>query len=326
MKIVRGLICCALIFCIFFTIFVGVKKIDTESKLKTPSTYKGIITLWHIDGFEGGVGSRKQFLLKVAREFEKSHKGVLIMVINHTFTSAEENFQKGIYPDLISFSNGVEINGLHKISVKRNIKPTKIGEKSYATAWCCGGYFLIKNNDVKEDEPSIIVSQAEYTQPLMALYFQGLEFDNIEVYNPMDAYIKFVQGKNTYFLGTQRDIVRLNNRAFEYESTPLNEYNDLYQYIGLTCSDNQKIDYANSFIEFLVSDKTQKQLNKLCMYSPYIDVDFENENLSQMQTKKIFKSISAFLHKEELKEYQKISLSAIMGDKIAENKIKKILI
>ena len=43
----------------------------TESAV--PEGYKGVLTLWQVDGFEGGSGSRSAFLNGRAIEFEKSH-------------------------------------------------------------------------------------------------------------------------------------------------------------------------------------------------------------------------------------------------------------
>jgi len=312
---------------VVFTAFFGKSKISEKIEVMESKEYKGIITLWHIDGFEGGTGSRKQFLLKVAREFEKQNSGVLVMVINHTFESVKERINKGEYPDLISYSNGVEIKDLIELNCDRAPKGGYMGDKLYATAWCCGGYTLIKNpNAVDKEQNTIIVSQAEYTQPLVAMLLEGLEFDNIKVYKPMDAYVKFTANKTAYFLGTQRDIVRLNNRGMEVESTPLTAYNDLYQYLSLTGNDVKKNVYAKRFIDFLISDKVQRQLNRICMFSPYIELDNDIEQLSNFKVYKENKSISAFYHADILKQMQGISLSAINGNQNDINKIKNMLV
>ena len=127
-------------------------------------------------------------------------------------------------------------------------------------------------NAKEQEKSSLIVSQAEFTQPLVAMLLEGLEFDKIEVLKPMDAYVKFTENKNAFFLGTQRDVVRLANRGMQVEVSPLNTFNDLYQYVAMTCGDVKKQVYASRFIEYLVSDNVQKQLNKISMFSPYIKV------------------------------------------------------
>ena len=79
MKLIRALVVFLLSFSVAFTLLYGRNKIAEEQIDKTPATYNGVLSLWQIDTFEGGKGSRKQFLLSVAREFEKENQGVLIL-------------------------------------------------------------------------------------------------------------------------------------------------------------------------------------------------------------------------------------------------------
>ena len=326
MKIIRVIFASIITFCSIFTFTFGYKKIG-EEKLKIASDYKGIITMWQIDGFEGGSGSRKQFLLSQAREFEKQNEGVLVMVINHTFISAEQSLAQGVYPDIISYSNGINIKNARPLTTKKVAGGGKVGEKVYATAWCRGGYVLIKNLDASDKaDGSIIVSQGQYTQPLLAMHLEGFEFDNSLVLSPMDAYVKFTSGKYEYMLGTQRDVVRLTNRGFNFSASPLTKFNDLYQYVSLTSTDKNKSVYASRFIDYLLSDKVQEKLNKINMLSPYKNVSFDIETLNLMQNIRGFNTISAFNHSMVLHELQSKSELAIKGDKNTVNYIKKILI
>ena len=61
MKIFRYILAIIIVFSSIFTIFIGKNKIGEKAKLTQPAEYKGIISVWQIDGFEGGSGSRKQF-------------------------------------------------------------------------------------------------------------------------------------------------------------------------------------------------------------------------------------------------------------------------
>ncbi len=326
MKIIRLIMASLIIFCTIFTITIGYKKIG-EEKLKTPKEFKGIITIWQIDGFEGGSGSRKQFLLSVSRDFEKQNEGALVMVINHTLTSAEDSISKGIYPDIISYSNGLDIDKMLPLEGVRCAGGGKVGDKVYATAWCRGGYVLIKNLDaIDKEQSSLIVSKAQNTQPLLAMLLEGLEFENVEVLSPMDAYTKFTLGKNAYMLGTQRDVVRLTNRCANFSATPLTSFNDLYQYVSLLASDNNKSIIAKRFIDYLLSDKVQQKLNKINMLSPYKNVSFDIEYLNLMQNVSAFSTISAFYPKQILREIEDRSMLALKGDKNALNYVKKMLI
>lgn len=332
MKVLRIIAALTLAFAVAFTIFFGRYKIEASGVDTTPEQYKGIITMWQIDSFEGGIGSRKQFLLKAARSFEKSNSGVLIMVIDQTVEGAKENIKEGVYPDLISFGAGADISGFSELFVEQKVLGGMVGDKCFATAWCRGGYALISNplicadiENLTEIE-SLLVSQGQYTQPLAALAFEGIVAKNVEVLAPMDAYVKFVSGKTPYFLGTQRDVNRLLNRGFEFRLKPINEYNDLYQYVCITGKEQVKRYYSEKFIEHLLSEKVQKSLSEIGMYSPYFTVDYEiNEhNLMQKIQSKI--TVSAFTSSEQLKEMQTLSLLFYKGDKEALNKIKKLCV
>ena len=67
-------------------------------------------------------------------------------------------------------------------------------------------------------------------------------------------------------LGTQRDVVRLDNREEEYFYTPIKAFNDLYQYFSITSSDKDKINAVNQFLDLLLSEKIQKTLTKIKMF------------------------------------------------------------
>ncbi len=322
-----------LIFCLFFTIFIGKNKIAEKEIEDLPKDYKGILTMWQIDGFEGGSGSRKQFLLKVARGFENDNSGVLIMVTSQTVEGAIENVKEGKIPDIISYSNGTEIfSALSEIRPNRTVTACKIANKAYGTVWCRGGYVLISNPELTDEIypnsqiEKLIVSQGEYTQPLLALALENISVGAVEVKPPMDAYVSFVSGKIPYFLGTQRDLVRLNNRGMNFNAYPLKEFNDLYQYVSVTSLDQLKKLYSEKFIEYLISDTVQRQLNQIKMYSEYLSVEYDDQNHKNMQAVKDFKSLSAYSAQAELKEMQRISKLYLSGQMDYINKIKNMLV
>ena len=140
----------------------------------------------------------------------------------------------------------------------------------------------------------------------------------------MDAYIEFVSGKTPYFLGTQRDIHRLNSRGMEYELTCLEGYNDLFQYIAVTSTDTVKSVYSQSFVEYLLSDTVQKKLDRIGMFSAFTSVDYDNQNLCAMQNAEYKRTVSAFTSAEELRYLQSLSALAVTGDTEAQIKLKNI--
>lgn len=331
MKIIRVLMGTIGCICIVWTAVFGSLFIDKKHEVLSKVEYKGIITLWHIDTFEGGEGSRKQFLLKTAREFEKDNQGILISVIDHTPTSVKEQINKGEFPDLISFGNGVEVNGLKELAISNRFSVGKVNDKQYSYPWCRGGYLLITKKDNKEsldkkEIEKLIVSQSEYTLPLTALSLEGIKAKEIKSFSPLDAYVEFVSEKEGVLLGTQRDIVRLKNRGIEFKIRPLTQFCDLYQNIGLLSTNKEKISACNGFINLLLSTKTQSRLKEISMFSIDYSVNFEKEELNAMQGVDIINSVSCFLDVNTIKNIQEYSLMAIKGDTEALNKIKKLLI
>ncbi len=331
MRIARIILAVIIIFSCTFTAFIGKNKIAEGVELEEIPQYKGIITFWQIDTFEGGVSSRRQFLLKTASMYEKNNDGVLIMVTNHTLEGAENSLKNGKYPDIISFGAGLELSGASTLLTDKKFAGGMIGDKTYFVPWCRGGYTLISNPNLTEElKPSkidkLLVSTSAYTQPLIALSLENIVADEIEVKSPMDAYIKFVAGKSPYFLATQRDIHRLNNRGMEYNAVPLNNFCDLYQYAAVTATDQVKNYYANNFLEFILSESVQKRLSDIGLFSCFNQVDYADETLYNMQKLNDFSTISAFTQKKKLLELKELSLLSAKGDSGALNKIKNILI
>ncbi len=330
MKIIRCVLGVLIIFSVLFTGFYGAGKIAEKGIADTPAEYKGIITMWQIDIFEGGTGSRKQFLLDAARSFEKENDGVLVMVTDYTKTGAEEKFRAGIYPDIVSFGGGVNVDKVGELSCDRYTEGGILGGKIYASAWCRGGYALIANpkyvSGIGDSVDNLIVSSGDYTQPLVALAEEEITAANITLTSPMDAYVAFCAGSAPYLLGTQRDINRLNNRGMEVIVRPLENFNDLYQYAAVTAQDELKRFYAEKFINHLTSDAVQKRLAKIGMMSPYLTVDFENVHMNELQASENRYTLSAFLSETTLNELRSLSEEAVKGNKNALGKIKNMLV
>ncbi len=330
MKILRVILSLVIVFCITFTLFYGKTKINASAPFIEKPEYKGVISMWQIDSFEGGVGSRKQFLLEMARTYEKNNQGVLVMVTDYTAEGAEEKFSQGIFPDIVSFGLGLDVRNTCVLGGIDTVKGGQVGDSTYATAWCRGGYVLIANpklaNDFSALSNGVIVSQSEYTEPLLALHVEGYTVQKYIVCQPMDAYVKFTNGESPYLLGTQRDIHRLERRGMEVITKPLEKYNDLYQYVAVTSSMQTKKYYAIDFVRFLRSETVQSKLGKIGMISPFISVENKNPTLAQMQEIKNKYTLSAFSSKQLLKELQLLSRQAISGDKDSANKIQNVLI
>ena len=119
--------------------------------------------------------------------------------------------------------------------------------------------------------------------------------------------------------------MRLSNRGREVQVRPLTYFNDLYQYIGVTCLDKDKFFYAEKFVNFLLEKENQQKLSEICMFSCFYDIAFENPHLSLMQKTTFNASISPFLDCNTLKDLQQSAINALT-DKNQLTKIKNLLI
>ena len=295
-----------------------------NKKIKDTPKYQGIISLWQVDSFEGGVGSRKQFLMREAVAFEKLNSGVLVMVSSQTPESVKQKVEQGVYPDMISFGLGTEIDNLNLLDCDKNFRAGMLGDKQYISSWCKGGYFIIENPSAKVN--SIIVSKSDYNSPTTALSLIKKEYLSTTILSSKDAYYQFVLGRDRYLLGTQKDILRLSNRGFEYIATPITEYNDMYQLFAITSNNNEKAYYCQQFLNQLLSFETQSKLKEIGMMSPYYETSQDNEFLKEMQKQKEKYTLSAFTSKAEIESLNELSLKAIKGDEESKNKIKNLLL
>ena len=330
MKILRIVAALTVLSAIIFTGSIGKDKITDNGVSVLPSEYKGILTLWHIDTFEGGVGSRKQFLLSISREFEKENEGVLVMALDYTAENAEKAMEEGKFPDLISYGAGVKLKNLQPIKESRagDVFSGGYNGETYALCWCRGGYCVIENPEYKDTENAaqkLVVSQGEFTNPLIAFALSDKTEKNFEILSPLNAYIKFTAGKSKYLLGTQRDINRLILRGMDFTVRPLDGYNDLFQYISVVSTDSEKSVYAQKFATFLTSDGVQRKLNKIGMFSCYLDVEYDSPEMALMQKTSVKTALSAFSSKELIQDLQNAASLAAKGDGDELLKIKKLI-
>lgn len=331
MKILRIISATLCAVCLVFN-FTYVKKVIGKQNVELQAQeYKGIITVWQVDGFEGGKGSRRKFLMSVAREFENNYLGIPVMVVNHTIESANERLKEGDSPDVLSYCLGVEVKDVVQLRQDKTFTFGSVNNKCYALPWCKGGYVLITKAQSKIDLlannfDNIIVSQSLYTQPLVALSMENVTVKNFIQKEPIDAYVDFVNEKDGVLLATQRDIVRLENRGIEIRTRALKEYNDLYQYLSVFSADEQKLVYVEKFISLVLSEKWQKKLCDIGLMSEYHTTVHDNEHLKKMSMVKGTSSLSAFVDQSTLKKFQTLSAQAVTGNQSSFNKIKKMVL
>ncbi len=327
MKILKIIVTILSLLIVAFSSVYGNYKIG-ESEYLNAEKNKTVITLWQVDAFEGGTGSRRSFLMKVARIFEKSNPNILVSVAIRTPEGAVSDIKNGQKPDMISFSSGMDLDGFKELdNISKTFSAGKVGGVQYAIPWAKSGYFLILKDGANESDltiDDIVVSEGDYTLARLAIYSSGFDFFNAQVKTPIDAYHAFLTSNKKAMVGTIRDLVRISNYDGNFKVIFLSGFTDLLQYIAVFSTDKNKNIYSQKFIDLLLSDSVQKSLADIKLFSPYILVDGEDE-FYQTQNKSVKYTISAFTGKSG---YQKIK--SAFNDNLSKNeleiKIKNMLI
>lgn len=232
-RVLKPLICFAL--CIMFIISFACLAARNESGDAVEES-NPVLRIWQIDGFEGGKGSRADYLQKTGDEFSEA-SGCYVKVTSLSAEAVRLNLRHGNVPDIISYPAG--IYGLEGV----------LG--SYRT-WCRGGYCLLTLNgnfsDVNSGNTILNCGKENLVKACALLCgLNGCAEDK-----PTGAYVKLINGEYKYLLGTQRDIFRLKTRGVTFTVKPLTEYNDLYQNISAVSSGSSR-KQAEKYIEFLLS-------------------------------------------------------------------------
>ena len=287
--------------------------------------YKGIIEVWHVESFEGGQGSRASWLRSRATELEKRYSGLYFDIATLTYSQLTDKLEEGQLPDLISFSIGVgntvlpflqPYNG--SVDCYDNLLMSGEADNTvYAVPYCAGMYSLFarqKHLDQLHVEVDSVISSladmkltvkqgkntfnlvalgvgfAGFNSPLSAL--SGVSGVAVDMDNTQyTAYEKYLTSKSfVTLLGTQRDVFRLGNRLEQgrtdsFETVVLDGYTDLVQYVGISTTDNDKLQYCRQFVEHIVSSDSQKKLVSVGMLSVSGQCDYSDITLSEMQRK-----------------------------------------
>lgn len=199
-----------------------------------------VIDIWQIDSFEGGRGSRAEFLQSVGNAYAKGG-GSYVNVTALSSEAARLNLANGNSPDIISYGTGVY--GLEGYIVNY-------------VEWCRGGYCLLTvDGDFSDASASNTVANAgRENLTSAALLLCGL--NGAEALPPTGAYLRLIDGSSKYLFGTQRDIYRLKTRGVAFKVKPVTEFNDLYQNISITSS-CKVAEAAKGYIEFLLGRSSE---------------------------------------------------------------------
>lgn len=252
---------------IVFFIFNNAFKIDFLSQ---ESDKINIISVYHIETFEGGGKSRLSYLKEVAKEIEKENKNVLFIFkqIN------PENLQTELetnQPDIISFGYGVGkivLPYLNKLEYGFNLREELLdsgcfNNSLYAVAYISSGYCTFNQTD-KND--CFIYGVNNYINPKLAC---NKETD--QKLTQYEAYKQFVYNKDTTLFGTARDLFRIDNlnktNRISSSFSPCDTYTDLIQYLGIV----NKNDITLKFLQLSLSNEYQNKLKDYYLFNVTYD-------------------------------------------------------
>ena len=243
LPVIKPLICAALCIAAVVAFLCFAFK---PQKSNAENNDKSVLQLWQIDSFEGGKGSRADYLQKKGNAFSKEY-GAYVTVTALSAEAAVLNLENGNIPDLISYGAGI------------------CGLESYIgsfTTWCHGGYCLLAvdaNADFTNvNAENTVINSGKNNYTSAAAMFYGLQ--NAEYEKPSGAYVKLINGDYKYLLGTQRDIFRLKTRGVGFTGKPVTEFNDLYQNISVV-DKSANFSVAQRFVGYLMSHRDD--VNKL---------------------------------------------------------------
>lgn len=258
-----------------------------------------VMTLWQIDSFEGGKGSRAGYLQAVGNECFKNSNAYL-KVVSLTAFAARQNIDSGVVPDLISYGAGTY-----------GIEGIISGTTSYYN-WAHGGYCFLtieENADFSDiDYKNTVVNKGVDNLSGAAALLCGIGKAQTE--SPTGAYVSLIQGKYKYLLGTQRDIFRLITREVNFKVKPITEFNDLYQNISVTATDSQQAVIANKFIEYLLNQGENITKVGLMGNGKYYDGQMEQMEMLNYEYK-LISPVSESAHNELLSAIGKSDINLL---------------
>ena len=282
-------------------------QLPIKPQQQAPETYKGVLELWNVETFEGGIGSREAWLTNKAAKFEQANTGLFVHVTTLTVEQLEAKLTDGEQFDLICFSRGagnVVQDRLAPIEtsmgfVKENfLLSGQVDGKQYGVPLYTGAYCLfarveqlaaeqLLDNALRQTytrkvgkttvqlQP-LVCGFTPYNSPLSALALsggRGKASGIDESITQYQAYERFVANRTAVtLLGTQRDIYRLtqkesNGKIEKLGFAPLGGYTDLVQYVGVSATAGDKATACEQYVSYLLSETTQQTLVNLSMFS-----------------------------------------------------------
>ena len=297
--------------------------LPVKPQTEQPIAYSGVVEMWNVESFEGGVGSREAWLINRAAKFEAANKGLFVHVTTLSEEQLKTKLAEGQTFDMICFSRGVgalvkeqlafytgsvgAIKDNYLISGQLDGNPVAV--PIYSGAYCLfartemlsadrllddaltATYTRKIGKNIVELQP-LICGFTPYNSPLSALALSGGrgKVRVSEDVTQYQAYEQFVANKTAVtLLGTQRDMYRLSQRERDGKIdalgfAPLAGYTDLVQYVATSLTAGEKAEACVQFIEYLTGDEAQSTLVNLSLFSVLDATFYTSDRYAQCES------------------------------------------
>lgn len=295
------------------------------------NTTKCVLTLYHIETFEGGSFSREGFLKKQASKFNSLHKNCYIAIKTLTLKELILNLADNNKADIYSFSCGageILAGFLKELKKNENIREDLVEYGTFSTKilaypYILSGYALFSYENLIDETDNLNdlvkskkIGKKDYVGLSLnngTLGKEVLKINNIEIgdgnfqefSSSYEAYQNFLKKNSVSLLGTARDLARLKNREEKGAISTLRYnflggYSDLVQYVGVVKSGNDFKEYfSEEFAKFLTLDSCQNDLanyglfstNGKNIYTSGEYLDFENLLKQKLKSKNVFEKV-----------------------------------
>lgn len=292
---------CFLVFAPNFVFDENNFKLNLNQFFNSKESSTCVLSLYHIETFEGGSNSRTNYLTKQASSFNKLYNNCHIVVKTLNLEQLILNLNEQSLPDMFSFGIGAGefiVGFLEQLDDNKDIRQDLlscgvVSNQILAYPYILSGYalmsyenFLDSNNDNienkiqnaiinKKEIKGLSVGQGSNFSPLKVFDANNINYDlqNISSFeDTYQAYQNFISKQSVSLLGTARDVARCLAReekgaisSLEYNF--LGGYTDLVQCIGVTKTANsQKMYYSKLFANFLTQENAQNNLSKYGLF------------------------------------------------------------
>ena len=234
------------------------------ARIENRYSYRGILTLYSLDTFEGGINSRADFLNRAAIAFEKKNRGVFIQVVPVSEYELQDRLSRGLTPDIFvySFGNYRTLSDWFVPYDQAVNYADSLAQNDYAVPVWYGGYFGFS----ADASYPYVCGRAAHTTPLLAGLLAGQTAVPEHEHTQKSAYEAFVFKKYN-LIGTQRDVYRTADSDRQLRRTVWSDYTDLVQYASVVEISEERAWFARKFIEYLTSSEVQAKLTEIGMFS-----------------------------------------------------------